>query len=112
MSSEKKPRIGGISQQREQYGTIGGGARRPPEHQDIQTSERSNVQAPEPLNIEASERLSTQTSKRSNAQTPKRLRQTVYLEDEVDRWIRHRIADTREEISDVINEAVRKMMRA
>jgi hypothetical protein len=39
-----------------------------------------------------------------------RQRQTVYLELEVNSWIRHRIADTDEEISDVINLAVRQLM--
>ena len=43
---------------------------------------------------------------------PKRKRQTVWVDPDLDRWIRHRIADTGEEISDVFNLAVRKLMEA
>jgi hypothetical protein len=98
MSEEKtegrKPRIGGIGQQRRPYGTIGGGTR-----PDAQTSEGSSA--------ETLDNSSTQTSERFNAQaSEKRRRQTVYLSPDHDRWIRHRIADSREEISDVINIAL------
>lgn len=116
-----KRQIGGL---RRQYASIGGG--RVPE---VQTPEPSNVQPAEHLaiqpskmqdaqtlerqghlSVQTSEHLNTQASKRSGAQKVRRLKQTVYLEADVDRWIRHRIADTREEISDVINDAVRRMM--
>src|SRR5450755_2142593 len=98
MSEEKtegrKPRIGGIGQQRRPYGTIGGGTR-----SDAQTSEGSST--------ETLENSNAQTSKRSNAEAlEKRRRQTIYLLPDHDRWIRHRIADSREEISDVINIAL------
>jgi hypothetical protein len=37
---------------------------------------------------------------------------TIYLEPEVSSWIRHRIADSREDISEVINLAVRRLMQS
>lgn len=123
--SDKKPRIGGLSAQREKYGSLGGGRSR--QGSDSQVED----QAPERSDVEASGRSDAQTSKRSDAQTPehssaltperldiqalvtgtqqqkpKRVRQTVYIESEHDRWIRHRIADTREDISDVVNDAI------
>lgn len=106
MSEEKtegrKPRIGGIGQQRRPYGTIGGGMR-----PDTQTPEHFDAPTPERLVAETFTGSSTQTSKRLDAEAPeKRRRQTVYLLPDHDRWIRHRIADSREEISDVINVAL------
>jgi hypothetical protein len=44
------------------------------------------------------------------AEKPERKKRTIYLEPDVDRWIRHRIADTDEEISEVVNLAVRHFM--
>jgi hypothetical protein len=82
-------RFGGLSQQQEavkqDYGTLG---RKP------------IIDSPAP-------------SRRSDAQTPKRSservdreRQTVYLPPELMRRVRHRIADTREEISEVVEKAL------
>ena len=51
----------------------------------------------------APERPGTQTLKRSSAD---RERQTVYLPPELMRRVRHRIADTREEISEVVEKAL------
>jgi len=113
----EKPPIGGIGQ----YTTLGGGASRrsevlpsnPPAGQPANSLE---VQEASSSSAQTSNNLSTQTFSSSSAQTskrgkPKRNKQTVYLEDDVDRWIRHRIADTREEISDVVNAAVRRLMQ-
>jgi hypothetical protein len=115
---QKKSRFGGISAQRERYATLGGGARREaPEHRGIQESERSDVQT-SGRQVEASERQEVQTSERSDVhmvdqagdagqvEGKARKRRTVYLELANDRWIRHRVADTDEEISDVVNKAI------
>ncbi|MGH2481146.1 MAG: hypothetical protein ACRDHW_15935 [Ktedonobacteraceae bacterium] len=97
MANEKKPRFGGINQQREQYGTIGGGVRRSVESQDVeaperpdtQESERPSVQIPERPNAGTLERPDAQTFEHSdvqvldvkaNAQKTERKRQTVYLD--------------------------------
>lgn len=88
---------------------------------EVQESERSGAQKPKRSTTRASKQPDAQKSKRSGAQIAERStvqasekeqrnKQTVYLELEVDRWIRHRVADTREEISDVINLAVRQLM--
>jgi hypothetical protein len=104
---EKKPRggkpIGGIGRP---YVSIGGRSSQVPVPPDARTSEPQSVEASERQGVETLVRQSVQTSK------PKRVRNrtTVWLEPELDSWIRHRIADTREEISDVVNEAVRRLM--
>lgn len=60
------------------------------------------------------EHTATQIARGSDvkqAEKPERKKRTIYLEPDVDRWIRHRIADTEEEISEVVNLAVRRLMR-
>lgn len=42
--------------------------------------------------------------------TGPRLRQTVYLEPDLHKKVRHRIADTGEDISDVVNLALRQLL--
>lgn len=131
-----QPAIGGIGRQ---YATIGGG-KRTPENLDVQTSERPSVEASEQPDIQDTRRLTVQTTKRSDDTTSKRSsiqtsersdaqtsdtsttqkkeknersRQTVYLEPDVDDWIRDRIKDERKrlkrrvEISEVVNDAIR-----
>jgi hypothetical protein len=99
----QRPRIGGVGQQREQYGVLGG------KRQDGDASIKDAEKASDSLDVETPERSNVEVLKRSNVQAsdkPKRVRQTVYIEPEHDKWIRHRIADTREDISDVINLAI------
>jgi len=155
----KKPRIGGIGQQRQQYGTIGGGHQRQggdiqmPESLNVQPSERlydyeserrdaemlerrdaavsetpdvqtfgtQDVLPSEHVNVEALRSLDAQSNVytaytadriRHQLQVPRtsgknRRRTTAYILEEHYRWIRHRTADTDEEISDLINEALR-----
>lgn len=91
---------------------------------DAQLSERSDAQALGRADVQDAERSDVITSKRQNPQTssssgvqekvkPDRNRQTVYLEQELDDWIREHIIRERKrlghrvEISDVVNEAVR-----
>jgi len=94
---EKKPRIGGISQQRSRYGTIGG------KSQD-QTLERPSVQEPE--------HLDTQTSKRSDTQEPerpnKRERHTIYLPPDLSQWLKIRAVTSKREISEIVTEALER----
>jgi hypothetical protein len=60
------------------------------------------------LMVEALQSQNTQASK--SQKKPKRLRQTVYLEPDLHNRIRHRIADTGEDISDVVNLALRQLL--
>lgn len=102
---QKKPlrRMGGIDQQ---YATIGGNA---------QTSERQNVETLKQQDVSTSSTQNAKEDKRVDVETPthekpKRSRQTVYLDSDIDRWIRHRIADTHENISEVVDTAIRLLM--
>ncbi len=90
------PPIGGIRSQ-SRYGTFGGG---------VQESKSLDSQTPEPLNAQAFESLNAQTSEKR-----KRRRRTVYLELDVDQWVRERVAKSEEEMSGVVNEALRALMR-
>jgi hypothetical protein len=113
-TEKKKPRIGGISQQRSQYRTIGGAL------QNSQTSERSNVQASEHSGAETPrsstqvpERQDTQikASKRPDAQeqtTKKRERHTIYLPPDLSRWIKIRAVLEDREISEIATEALQR----
>ncbi len=69
--------------------------------------------------VQASEHLSVQELQLSTPQTPSTLaihesmrtkwrRRTIYLYPDVDRAVRHHIAETDEEISEVVNAALRK----
>jgi hypothetical protein len=116
---KKRPAIGGISQ----YATIGS-KRGATEHQDTQTVERSDVQTPEHEDVQDTRGSDVRTPERPSYQMPSipevqkkakpdRNRQTVYLEPDLDDWIREHIIRERKrlghrvEISDVVNEAVR-----
>lgn len=61
------------------------------------------------LMVEALQSQNTQTPKQQ--EKPKRLRQTVYLEPDLHKKVRHRIADTGEDISDVVNLALRQLFQ-
>jgi len=116
---KKRPAIGGISQ----YATIGS-KRGTAEHQDTQALERSDVQTSERADAQAIRSSDVPTPERQGYQVsippevqkePKRdrNRQTVYLEPDLDDWIREHIIHERKrlghrvEISDIVNEAVR-----
>jgi len=105
---EKRPKIGDI----QQYMTIGG---KTPKHQDAQTSERSQDKDTSSLDVQDTSVQNVQTSKQSDVQKPKRIRQTVYLEESNDEWVRDHINAERKrlgrrvEISDVVNAALHKM---
>ena len=83
---------------------------------DVQTLERSEVQDTRRSDARTSERQDLQASSISDVQKPKpdRNRQTVYLEPDLDDWIREHIIRERKrlghrvEISDIVNEAVRR----
>lgn len=55
--------------------------------------------------------LESQGQKTTKPKRPQRLRQTVYLEPELHNKIRHRIADTGEDISDVVNLALKQLFQ-
>jgi hypothetical protein len=77
-----------------------------PERLNVSVTRSQSVKASEHQDVKTSEHQSPQMEK----QKQKRNRVTAYLDPEIDRWIRHRIADTREDISDVINKGVRLLM--
>jgi hypothetical protein len=108
---KKRPAIGGISQ----YATIGS-KRSATEHQDAQTLEHPDVQTLERADVLTPEHQDFQAPSTPEVQKkakPDRNRQTVYLEPDLDDWIREHIIRERKrlghrvEISDIVNEAVR-----
>ena len=109
---KKRPAIGGISQ----YATIGSKRSGTAEHQDAQTLEHSDVQTLERADVLTPEHQDSQVLSTSDVQRKlksDRNRQTVYLEPDLDDWIREHIIRERKrlghrvEISDIVNEAVR-----
>ena len=100
MNEEKKPHIGGIGQQRQQYRTIGS------QHQDIQTPERQDVQEPE--RSETLKRLNVQEPEHSGTEATKRERHTIYLPPELSEWLRVRAARKRQEMSEIATEAIQR----
>lgn len=129
---EKKPRIGGISQQRGKYSTIGGGKSQEQtlERSDVQEGERpgsetpgrSNVPTPERLGtetlgssgVQGEERSSVETSKRLDTQAPERTgkrdreRHTIYLPPDLSQWVKIRAVTTKREISELATEALER----
>ena len=91
------------------------------ERSDAQTLERADVQDVGRSDVLPSERQDLQTSSSSDVQQkskPDRNRQTIYLEPDLDDWIREHIIRERKrlrhrvEISDIVNEAVRLYMES
>lgn len=96
------------------------------ESQVVQTAKESDTKMPENLGVQESKRLiqiseeelkrlmvealQSQNVKTPEPEKPKRLRQTVYLEPDLHKKVRHRIADTGEDISDVVNLALRQLL--
>ena len=82
-----------------------------PESQVYQESKRLIQVSEEELKRLMVEALQSQNTQAPKPQEkPKRLRQTVYLEPDLHNKIRHRIADTGEDISDVVNLALRQLL--
>jgi hypothetical protein len=89
---EKHP-IGSLEEMSQRWQTIGGGRTKEPED--------SSDKAPPSIGV--------QTPEKQGALTPmgeKSRRQTVYLPVDLYRWIRHRAADTDQDISEVVVEAL------
>lgn len=87
---EKYP-ISSLEEMSQRWQTVGG----------IKETNDSSDKAPPSFEV--------QTSKTQSALTPldeKSRRQTVYLPVEIYRWIRHRAADTDQDISEVVVEAL------
>jgi len=91
-----------------------------PEGEGVKDLERPGVQTARVSNVEATGSSNVQTSGELVAQTPKkekeeRIRQTVYLELELDEWVRDHANRERKrlkrrvEISEVVNAALRLM---
>lgn len=92
----EKCQIGSVEQMEDQahkqWGTVGGNTTR--NHLNAQHPGSSDTQVPGRLNTQASRK-------------PERKRQTVYLYPDLYKWIRHYATDTDQEISDVVNEALK-----
>jgi hypothetical protein len=88
-------------EQQERWRSIGGTAT--PQHQDPGIP---GSQGPGTLETSL-DPLSDHTSTR--ADKPERKRQVVYLYPDLYRWIRHRAADTDQELSDIVNEALQRL---
>ncbi len=93
----EKRQIGSVEQMEEQahqqWGTVGGNTTRKP----------LGAQHPGGSDTQVSGLLDTQTPRK-----PERKRQTVYLYPDLHKWIRHYATDTDQEISDVVNEALKQ----
>lgn len=113
-TQEKKPtspKIGGILQQN--FSTFGGA--KTAKHSDVQDTSSLDAQTLEIKNVQDTSIQGVQDTKRSDVHKTKRIRQTVYLEEENDEYIREAINAGRKrigkrvEISDIVNEALRRM---
>jgi len=97
----EKRQIGSVEQMEEQahqqWGTVGGNTTRKP--LSAQHPGSSDTQVPGPLDTQAPRK-------------PERKRQTVYLYPDLYKWIRHYATDTDQEISDVVNEALKQYKAA
>ncbi len=89
---EKHP-IGSLEEMSQRWQTIGGGGTRETKDSSDKTSPSFGVQT-----------LETQSA--LTPQGEKSRRQTVYLPVDLYRWIRHRAADTDQDISEVVVEAL------
>jgi len=93
----EKRQIGSVEQMEDQahkqWGTVGGKTNRNP----------LSAQDPGGLDTQVPDLLVTQAPRK-----PERKRQTVYLYPDIYKWIRHYATDTDQEISDVVNEALKQ----
>ena len=97
----EKRQIGSVEQMEEQahqqWDTVGGNKTRKP----------LSAQHPGGSDTQVPDLLDTQTPRK-----PERKRQTVYLYPDLYKWIRHYATDTDQEISDVVNEALKQYKAA
>ncbi len=97
----EKRQIGSVEQMEEQaqqqWGTVGGNT----------TRKSLSAQHPGGLDTQVPGLLDTQAPRK-----PERKRQTVYLYPDLYKWIRHYATDTDQEISDVVNEALKQYKAA
>ena len=97
----EKRQIGSVEQMEEQaqqqWGTVGGN----------KTRKSLSAQHPGGLDTQVPGLLDTQAPRK-----PERKRQTVYLYPDLYKWIRHYATDTDQEISDVVNEALKQYKAA
>ena len=89
---EKRP-IGSLEELSQRWQMVGGGGARQTQDQSAKTQPRFGASTPEP-----------QSALTSRQEKPRR--QTVYLPEDLYRWIRHRGADTDQDISEVVVEAL------
>lgn len=89
---EKHP-IGSLEEMSQRWQTVGGGGTRETKDSSDKTPPSFGVQTPETQNV-------------FTLQGEKSRRQTVYLPVDLYRWIRHRAADTDQDISEVVVEAL------
>ena len=89
---EKYP-IGSLEELSQRWQTIGGGGVKETQDQSDTTPPRFGVETPE-----------TQSALTPKKEKPRR--QTVYLPEDLYRWVRHRGADTDQDISEVVVEAL------
>jgi hypothetical protein len=101
MVMTEKRQLGSVEQMEEQahqqWGTVGGNKIRKP--LGAQHPDSSDTQVPGLLDTQAPRK-------------PERKRQTVYLYSDLYKWIRHYATDTDQEISDIVNEALKQYRAA
>lgn len=89
---EKHP-IGSLEEMSQRWQTVGGGGAKETKHSGDKAPKSFGVQTPE-----------IQSALSPHGEKPRR--QTVYLPLDLYRWIRHRAADTDQDISEVVVEAL------
>jgi hypothetical protein len=101
MAMTEKRQIGSVEQMEEQahqqWGSVGGNT----------TRKSLSAQHPGGSDVQVPGLLDTQAPRK-----PERKRQTVYLYSDLYKWIRHYATDTDQEISDVVNEALKQYKAA
>ena len=90
---QEKYAIGSLEEMSQRWHIVGGGGAKEPKDESDKTPSGFGVRTPE-----------TQSALTSHKEKPRR--QTVYLPADLYRWIRHRGADTDQDISEVVVEAL------
>ena len=97
-TKQEKYAIGSLEEMSQRWQMVGGGGIKEIKDESDKTPQSFEVQTPE-----------TQSALTSQKEKPRR--QTVYLPADLYRWIRHRGADTDQDISEVVVEAL-NLLRA